>query len=36
MEWLRHVVSTSEIRNTYEIFLTKPEGKRQLQTLGED
>jgi hypothetical protein len=35
MECIRHV-STSETGNTYEIFVRKPEGKRPLQTLGED
>jgi hypothetical protein len=37
MRWLRHKARKEEIRNTYTIFVDKPEGKKdQLENLRVD
>jgi hypothetical protein len=33
---MRYIVSSSEIRNAYEMFVGKPERKRPLETIGID
>jgi len=36
MRWIGHVACMGEMRNAFNIFVVKPEGKRPLEDIGVD